>query len=212
MRIPTNVPTELVTSDGARLQKHISEHAALFSDGSIRVNTANIGTPADVYDADFAWVEYRLGVVRFFFAAESTTQHLHTCLLVKMSAEGFFHHFWENSREFHARLKERAERRSGLRDKTRDELRPETWDVEKRHALTANFDVLSHAGNEAQIDFFHLPPSGLAFWTKLEDGRGMKFSPKVRVLLTTDELFRLLEEAEKIVPVIEPLVTEQESL
>ncbi len=211
MRIPAG-PAGAVEQAGLRAIERLSDQVVVFSDGTVHLDVAKLGVPTDVYDADFAWAQHRHGVVRCFFGQEGQAGTLHTCLQVKLSREAFVHHLWGNSLEFYERLGRRAAARGALVDQGRDALTPESWEVEKRHSLSANFTVMSHAGNEAQIDFFHLPPSGVAAWIKNKDGHGMKVSPKVRVLLTTDELFRLLKEAERIVAEIEPLVKNKDLL
>lgn len=186
--------------------KNLNDQVALWSDGTLRLNLQKLGTPHDQYDADLAWIEKSLGWVRLHFAQVGPGPRLRSEVTVKYSPEAFFAHFWTNSRSFHEGLRARRAAGGMVADPARDKFPLQGGAAEKTHTLTANYDILAHAGSEASIDFFHLPPSALAAWTRQKDASGLKVSPMLRVLLSTDELVRLLDEAEPLARELEPKV------
>lgn len=196
---------------GLQVRERLSEHAVRLSDGSIQLEAAKFGAPHDVYEADFAWVERHRDVVMLRFA-QGENGELDTRLTVKWSIEAFVVHLWDNSKDFFARLQARADKRKALIDHHRDADDPGKWRPDRRHQMTANFSVIAHAGNEACCDFFHLAPTGVARWATLKDGSGLVADPKVRVTLTTDELFRLLQKCSVLAEELRPLIADREAL
>lgn len=182
--------------------------------GTIGVDARRLPVPKDVYDADIAWPSYRDGVVSLWFGkfAQTTPPKLRTRVEMRYSFEAFFQNFWENSREFHAALKQRAQKRTALklfaaRDPAADKL-----DAEKDHSLWSTLEVISRTGNEACMDFYHCAPTSAAWYLKEKDVRRLHFDPVLRVLFTTDELFRLFEACEPIARHVEPMLADKEAL
>jgi hypothetical protein len=62
---------------------------------------------------------------------------------------------------------------------------------------------MAHAGTEASIDFYQLPPFGLAQFSKGSGASQLVVTPIVRVQMTIFELCRLLDAVAKVVTEIE---------
>lgn len=177
------------------------------ADGTIQVNTARLPVPERVYDADLAWAAIRHGVASLFFGKQGTDQELKSKIEIRYSFESFVLGFWRNSRDFHAKMKERLATRNQEILRERNEIHPETGKAEREQSFWANVDALARVGNEASVDFFHLPPRALALHllhgAPLDD---LMITPIVRVLLSTDELSRLLDSCEPLVESMGPFL------
>ena len=118
-------------------------------DKSIRVDLSKLEAPHNVYDADFAWLEYGSDSVSLLFGKQdrNDSSQLRTRLEVRYSLEAFVRHFWQNSRTFHESL---AKFVSDWRfvAKSGD---PSKMPAAKDHSEWANFEYIAHAGTEASI-------------------------------------------------------------
>jgi hypothetical protein len=179
-------------------------------DRSISINLMKLHAPTNVYDADFSWIVHRPGAVSLFFAKRRIDEKdtLRTRLELRYPPENFVNHLWKNSRDFHDRLQKFAAK--WPKDEERDQQTPETWKAEKDHSEWANFETMSHAGTEASLDFYLLPPWGLAQFTKGRGSAQLKVAAIVRVEMTIFELGRLLDSAAKVVSEIERYLPKQE--
>jgi hypothetical protein len=169
-------------------------------DRSITINMAKLPAPSNAYDADYAWLEHKPGDVRFFFAKrhrDASIQRLRTCLEIRYPPESLVGHFWRNSRDFHEKMKRFAE--SWPADEKRADLKPSEMDADKEHSEWANFESMAHAGSEAVIDFYSLPPSGLARYNQGVGSSGLTITPIVRVQLSIFELVRLLDSMSSVI-------------
>ncbi len=178
-------------------------------DKSININLAKLNAPSNIYDADFAWVEHEPGKVSLFFAKKSRDNkgELRTRLELRYPAENLVHHFWQNSRDFHERLR------------TFVQLWPNSafghhadvsaWKAEKDHSEWVNFEAMAHAGTEATIDFYAIPAVGIARFRRGGGSADLKIVPVVRVHLTAFELLRLMDAAAPIVREIEGYLPKQ---
>lgn len=185
-------------------QVHIVEDPITVGlDRTIKIDLSKLIAPTNLYDADFAWIVHRTGSVSLFFAKQSygEDESLRTRLELRYPPENLVHHFWKNSREFHARLRQFVEK--WPQDLKRPELRPDSWKSARDHSDWVNFEAISHAGTEATIDFYQLPPPGLAKFNRGLGSDGLKVVPIVRVQTTSFELLRLLDAAAEVVTAIE---------
>lgn len=163
----------------------------------LRVRWQHLREPQRVYEADFAWLTVRHGAVSLFFGKEDVNEpgKLRSRLEIRYPVEKFCHHLWDNSRDFHERLKKspawpaNADRRG---------VEPETWKAQKDHSERANFEYMANYGSEASIDFYYLVPQGVARLAGGFGGDGLKMDPVVRVQLTAQELLHLLDQAEPL--------------
>lgn len=170
---------------------------------TINIDLGKLTAPTNVYDADFAWLVHRPGVVSLFFAKQTLSKgtDFRTRLELRYPPEGLVNHLWRNSRDFHARLREFVEK--WPKDEARDGFDPTKWTAQRDHSEWVNFEVLAHAGTEATLDFYSLPPVGVARFTKGAGSAGLQVSPVVRVQTTVFELLRLLDSAADVVAAIE---------
>jgi hypothetical protein len=89
------------------------------------------------------------------------------------------------------------------KDEERDQQNPMKWTAEKDHSEWANFETMAHAGTGATLDFYLLPPWGLAQFSKGRGSSQLTVAPIVRVQMTVFELGRLLDSAAEVVTNIE---------
>jgi hypothetical protein len=204
----TDAPSLALAGDSAILVDQAS--------GTVGLDARKLPAPADVYDADLAWASFRDGTVSLWFGKEthstgSAGGRLRTRVEMRYSFEAFLNNFWSNSRDFHAALTTRARARRGfaLGGNRPD---PTTLEAEKDHSLWATLELISRTGNEACIDFYHCPPAAAVWYLKEKDFRRLHFDPVLRVLLTTDELYRLFEAAIPIAEHVKPLLGNTEAL
>jgi hypothetical protein len=180
-------------------------------DRKINIDAMKLQTPSNVYDADFAWIVHRPGAVSLFFAKRSIGEKnaLRTRLELRYPPENLVHHLWQNSRDFHDRLRKFIAK--WPKDEERDQQDPTTWKAEKDHSEWANFETMVHAGTEASLDFYLLPPWGLAQFSKGRGSSQLRVVPIVRVQMTVFELGRLLDSAAEVVTNIEAYLPKAET-
>lgn len=176
----------------------------LGTDGTIFVNTAHLGTPPHSYDATFASVELRHNAISLFFGKENPEDphRLQSRLEVRYPVEGFVLHLVRNSRRFHADIKKHLALWSNRTPEAVQEL--SALHADKSHSEWVNFDYISRSGSQASLDFFHLPPSGLARWVQGQGSKGVELVPKIRVLTTLTQLDILLDSAVKLAEKVAP--------
>lgn len=168
-------------------------------DRTISVDATKLPTPPNLYDADVSWVEHRPGSVSLFFAKLNRDEpdKLRTRLELRYPAESLVRQFWRNTRGFHERIKEYAQKWPV--DQARQALTPGSMASGRDHSEWANFESIAHAGTEASIDFYLMPASGVARFASGQGSSGLRFAPVVRVQLTIFELVRLLDATEPVV-------------
>ena len=174
------------------------------SDGSLQVNLARVQPPQNVYDADFCWPERRMGTVSLFFAKAFpgvAAQRLRTRVELRYPYGPFVRHFWANSRGFHERL--RAYLAEHPFEIESVNIRPAEMEAEREHSDWVNFDYLAHTASEAALDFFHVPPAGIAKFAQSHDRSGLTLTPVLRVHTTAAQLCSLLDACEPIAQEIE---------
>jgi len=183
-----------------RSEVRVLDPISLGPDKAIRVDLSLLSAPSNVYDADFAWVEHRVGsAVSIFFgkASRDSKQQLRTRLEVRYPPEGFVSHFWGNTREFELSLRDFAA--AWPQDKSRNEIDPSTWPAARDHSEWVGFEAMAHSGTEAMLDFYLLPAVGVARFHKSQGSSGLQVIPIVRVQMTIFELIRLFDLAVPIV-------------
>ena len=155
---------------------------------------SKLPAPSNVYDADFAWIEHRLRAVSLFFGKRDreNTKQLRTCLEIRYPPENLVKNFFGNSREFHEGLKLFAAK--WPLDDERNNFDPSRLKSSREHSEWANFEGMAHAGTEASIDFYQMPPTGIARFAKGQGSSGLKLTPVVRVQMDVFELLRLLDD------------------
>jgi hypothetical protein len=170
---------------------------------SIKIDMGKLPTPSNVYDADYAWIEHRPGSASLFFAKRNrdAEETLLTRLELRYPVENLVGHFWHNSREFHQKVKDFV----GLWpvDDARRGIDPSSMKALKQHSEWANFESMAHAGTEAVVDFFSLPPVGIARFARGQGSKGLILMPVVRVQTSIFELMRLLDATAAVVKDIE---------
>jgi hypothetical protein len=161
-------------------------------DNSIKVNLAKLAAPVNVYDADMAWLKHKTGVLSLFFAKRSLSEEkiFRTRLEVRFPPENFVQ-FWENSKDFAGRVSTFIDK--WPKDEERSQLDPAGWKAEKDHSEWANFGTIAHSGTEAALDFYTLPPAGVARYIMGQGTSQLILTPVVRVQMTIFELSILLE-------------------
>lgn len=179
-------------------------------DQTINIDHLKLVAPSNVYDADFAWIKHRPGSLSLFFGKQSIDKEkeLRTRLELRYPPENLVYHFWRNTREFHGRLQKFIDK--WPKDEQRDSQDPSVWIADKDHSEWVNFEAIAHSGTEAMIDFYLLPPFGLAYFSQGRGSAGLKILPVVRVQLTTLELVRLLDSAADVVTAIEKYLPKKE--
>lgn len=163
----------------------------------LKVHWAKLRVPDRIYEADFAWIKLRHGAVSLFFGKEDldTQDTLRTRLEVRYPIEKFLNHFWKNSRDFHRVLRQLPD---WPIDRGREEVSPERMRALKDHSEAANFEYMARYGSEAVLDFYYVPPSGIARLAQGMGAAGLRVDPVVRVQTTMRELLRLLNAAEPV--------------
>jgi hypothetical protein len=168
-------------------------------DRTINIDLAKLPSPLNVYDADFAWIEHHAGRVSLLFGKGNRDEpgKLRTRLEVRYPPENLVGNFWRNSREFHRKLRAYVDKWPA--DGLRDSVDPAKMPAGRDHSECANFEAIAHAGTEAVIDFYLMPPVGIARYAQGQGSAGLKFSPVVRVHLSIFELIRLLDASGSVV-------------
>lgn len=172
-------------------------------DGSIAVNASKLEPPTQAYDADFGWIDYSAGRLSLCFAKRNLAAPnlLETRLEVRYPPEDFLQTFWYNSVQFHEKLAKYVSLWPAEAMQTIPPA-PEKEAV-RSHSIWASFSYISHAGSEAAIDFYHMSPAAVATFAQSKSVERLRLIPVTRVQMTTFEVFRLLERAEKLVPTLE---------
>lgn len=165
----------------------------------LKVNAAKLREPDLVYEADFAWVKVRNGAVSLFFGKQDLNDatKLRTRLEIRFPFESFIKHFWQTSREFHVAMREYIAQAPG--DPDRDRVSAESMQGLKDHSQRANFNYIARYGTEAALDFYYLGPTGVASLAQGLGTNALHMDPVARVQITTQELLRLLDQAEPLV-------------
>lgn len=171
-------------------------------DRSIKIDLSKLSAPTNLYDADLATIFHSDGEVSLFFAKKAIGEEnkLRTRIELRYPPENLVHHFWKNSRDFHVRLRQFAEdwpKKKALEADLR------SWSSARDHSEWVNFEAMSHAGTEATIDFYQLPPPGIARFNQGLGSGNLQIVPIVRVQLTVFEMLRLLDATAPVVAEIE---------
>jgi hypothetical protein len=173
-------------------------------DNSIRIDWTRLDPPTNVYDADFAWAAVRHGTVSLFFAKEFlSANRLRSRMELRFGFEAFVGAFWESSADFFAKLKAKV---TPPPEVTRSAADLMALESEREHSDWASFAYMAHHGTQASLDFFRLPPAGIARFITGGGTSGLKPDPIVRVHTTVWELYRLLEMCEPIVSQVRGLI------
>lgn len=190
---------------GSATQAH-NDPVSVGLDKSIVIDMSRLATPSNVYDADVAWIEHRPGDLRLFFGKlqRDSPGTLRSRLEVRFPPESLVGHFWRNSRDFHKRVDEFISKFGIVTEPI--VAAPEAMKAEKEHSVWANFEAMAHAGTEAAIDFYALPPSGLALHTAGRGSHGLQLAPIARIQMTVFELSRLLASMEPVIHAIQQYV------
>jgi hypothetical protein len=167
-------------------------------DNSVRVDLTKLTAPANVYDADYAWINHRPGEFSLFFAKRSLSraEGLRTRLELRFPPESIVQ-LWPNTREFHDRVNKFIEK--WPKNEDRDKIDPSKWDADRDHSEWANIETMAHSGTEASLDFYTLPASGIAKFMKGQGSSQLIVRPVVRVQMNIFELARLLESLASVV-------------
>ena len=172
-------------------------------DKNINIDLTKVAAPANIYDADVAWVTHQPGQVSLFFGKRDLNgkNRLRTRLELRYPAENLVHHFWNNSRDFHERLRAFV---SLWPDSANTAPRlADAWQAEKDHSEWVNFEAIAHAGTEATLDFYSIPAVGIARFRRGDGSASLTIVPVVRVNLTVFELLRLMDAIKPVVKDIE---------
>lgn len=200
----TRVVTQFKPGKEQGLTRQVDDPITLGIDGSIVINTAKLQPPKNIYDADVAWVVRRKPeFVSFFFAKEDlNTEQFRTRVEIKYAIEPFYYHVFRNTRDFHEVLKNDRDL-GGPVHQTVEDLMKRT--AARDHSEWANFEVMSRNGVHACIDFFLLPPAGVA---RLAMGGGSNWldaNGVLRIYTTSVEVRAMLDECAKIAAELAPL-------
>lgn len=169
------------------------------TNSQVTVDSSKLTAPDRLYDADLAWISCKAARVSIYFAKKNLDdpQKLASRLEIRFPAEDFLTAFLNISRTFYETLKTYTQRWPV-------EVRASTSDAEKQlpaersHSEWANFSHMAFSGSEASADFYHVPPSGIARYSKDRDTSGLDLRPVVRVLLTSFELLGVLDAATQL--------------
>ena len=172
-------------------------------DRSISIDMSRLGPPQRTYDADLASLEHRKGDIRLFFGKLRLPERstLATRVEIRYPIESFYNHLWQNSRNFHESLRERAA--NLIVSRPLDQRQLHKLSADRDHSEWANFDFMGYSGTEAAIDFFHLPPTDIARFGKTGAAANIALEPILRVQFGVDQLLGLLESCADTVPEIE---------
>ena len=185
---------------------------SITADRSIRVDSRKLEAPQQQYDADVAWVERHHSRVKLFFAKLDRDQsdRLRTRLELVYPAEVFLRHFWENSRSFEEGLRDQVGK--WPENPKRDLIDPSKMKAVKDHSDWVNFDYMARVGSQAVLDFFHISPAAVARFIAGQGSSDLRMVPKVRVLMTIDEMSRLLTACSPIAEEIRVILPDNEKL
>ncbi|SRR6266545_4445226 len=168
------------------------------SDKNIHINPSKLSPPVNFYDADLAWAEERHGAVSLFFAKEHLSgKKLRTRVEIRYAYEPFILHFWHNSRDFHKGLREAYPSRF-LPQEGMPRGSLTAMESDREHSDWANFEYICYHGTQASLDFFRLPPAGIARFLTSGGSSGLVVEPILRIHTTAGELCHLLDLCEPI--------------
>jgi hypothetical protein len=168
---------------------------------SIAIDASKLDAPSQVYDADFAWIEYRTGRLSLFFGKyDDDPEMLRTRLEVRYPPERFISTFWNLSKSFIEKMQTYVE--TWPKDARAGETPPTNLHAKDSHSEWASFTYMSHSGSQASLDFYHVNPSGIARLLQTKSTEGLRLLSVVRVQLSTFDLFRLTEQARGVVDAI----------
>ena len=187
---------------------------------SINIDLNKLRPPDRIYDADQAWVKHSPTRVSLLFGKRGIDQpsRFRTRLEIRYPPEDVVRHLWKNSRRFHNNLKEFVNRWPSY---PVDAFLETDSHADQDHSEWANFDYMAFVGSGGAIDFYHLPPSGIARFAQGQGSSWLSVVPVVRVMLTAFELTRFLDRIGRIIPEImlclpegerEQLVEDQEEV
>ena len=182
------------------------------ADGSLRIDPTRMLPPQNIYDADYAWVERRLGAVSLFFAKGypgKSPKKLRTRVELRYPYGPFLNHFWGNSRQFHERLRTYVTANPFEAEPTT--AKPSEMEADRDHSDWVNFDYLAHTGSEAALDFFHVPPSGIARFAQGQGTSGLTLTPVLRIHTTAYQLCSLLDACAPIAKQLEEHSSHEDS-
>ena len=170
---------------------------------TISIKASRLQAPQNIYDADLAGIEHRVGDVRLFFGKlkRAVPDSLRTRIEIRYPVETFYKHFWNNSRDFHERIRAYMEQWPSTKELKRPRL--SEMETDKDHSEWANFDYMAHSGTEGAIDFFHLPPGGLARFAKTGSVDDLELEAILRVQLSVGELLAFLDSCTAIAAEVE---------
>ena len=196
----TRRSVERRNSAGAR---RLSALVVNISEKSISVDVSKLQAPQNIYDADLAGIEHRVGDIRLFFGKlkRAAANKLRTRLEIRYPVETFYTHFWGNSRGFHERVRNYVKQWPS--DQERDRPQLSEMEADKDHSEWANFDYMAHSGTEAAIDFFHLSPGGLSRFAQTASVDDLELEAILRVQLTVGELLALLDRCAHVAAEVE---------
>ena len=164
---------------------------------SIRVDLTKIEAPTQLYDADVAWIEHRLGCVSLLFGKLGPDREtLKSRLEVRYPAESFITTFWGNSLDFFEGLKKFVEQ---WPETVRETVDVSKWSAESIHSEWASFTYMSRSGSQSALDFYHISTSALARLARTGTVEGLRMRPVVRVQMTCFELLNLIDMSEPVV-------------
>jgi hypothetical protein len=186
-------------SEETSILRYDPDPVMIGTDNTIRIDLSKVHAPSNVYDADFAWIVHRPGAVSLLFAKRNMSGNntLRTRLEVRFPPENLVNNFWKAARDFHLKLQDFVSK--WPKEEGRDLQSPEEWPAEKDHSEWANFETMAHAGSQASIDFYLLPPWGIAQFLRGGGSSQLILTPIVRVQMTAFELKRLLDSVAKVV-------------
>lgn len=180
-------------------------------DKAIHVDFSKLAAPSNTYDADHAWIGRHEADISLFFGKShiDPKKGLRTRIELRYPVECFLNHFWENSREFHKRLRTFADKWPAAKAAPRV---AEPWKLEavRDHSEWVTFEALAHVGSAAMMDFYLVPAVGVARFHRGQGSKGLTVVPVVRVQLTIFELLRLMDAAEAQIDEIRALVPQSE--
>ncbi len=176
-------------------------------DKSIGIDSDKLEAPPVLYDADVAWIEHRTGSLSIYFGKVSRgAERLQSRLEIRYPPEDFLLTFWGNSLDYHARLNEYV--MNWAPEARTRKPSAATWQTEKSHSEWVSLSAASHSGTEASIDFYHLSTSALARYARTQNTEGLKVRGVVRVMISTFDLWNLIEDARPLVPQIQATLPE----
>jgi hypothetical protein len=123
---------------------------------------------------------------------------------VRYPPEDFLRTFWNNSIDFLAKVTSYASRwRPEIGQTGSVTSSPEKLKAQKSHSVWANYTYIAHAGTQAALDFYHVPPPGIARYAANQGTAGLELIPVVRVVISVFDLVDLFVKAKSVVEEIQ---------